>query len=74
MPNPPQYEIEKPIFQGAANAFIDCKIEGCDWSLFGKREVLRHAWNEHYRMNHSQEIGVVQINRNLREQLWLPNR
>jgi hypothetical protein len=74
MPNPPQYAIEKPIFQGAQNAFVTCQVEGCEWSLFGTRSTLKDAWNEHYRMNHSQEVGTVYINKELREDLWLPGR
>jgi hypothetical protein len=74
MPDPPQYRLEKPIFQGAQNAFIDCQVDDCDWSFFGKRDTLKAAWNEHYRMNHSQQVGAVLVHKQLREPLWLPTR
>jgi hypothetical protein len=72
MTNPPQYSITKPIFQGQRNAVLDCTL--CDWSLAGPREVLGHAWNEHYRINHSQEIGVVNVHNHLRQTIWMPGR
>lgn len=69
---PKQFYIQQPIFEGARNAVIECKAEGCMWTLAGPRPTLKKAWNEHYRMNHSQEIGRVEIKANLRNSLWLP--
>jgi hypothetical protein len=70
MKEPKQYYISQPIFEGARNAVIEC--QACDWSLAGPRSTLKEAWNQHYRMYHSQETGVVEIKKNLRDQLWLP--
>lgn len=70
--NPPQYYIPKPIFQGQANGLIECQAEGCSWDFAGPRDVLKEAWNQHYRINHSEEIGVVHIHKKLRAEIWLP--
>ena len=72
MPDPPQYLIDKPIFQGARNGVVSCQVGDCTWDFAGPRDTLKHAWNEHYRMNHSQDVGVVYVNQNLRQSLWLP--
>jgi hypothetical protein len=69
---PKQFYIQQPIFEGARNAVIECQVEGCDWTLTGPRNILKKAWNEHYRMYHSQEIGKVAIKGDLRDSLWLP--
>lgn len=69
---PKQYYIDKPIFQGARNGVIQCHAEGCDWTFAGPRPLLKEAWNDHYRMNHAQEIGRAEIKPELRDTLWLP--
>lgn len=69
---PKQYYIDKPIFQGAQNSMIQCHVDDCDWTFAGPRPILKEAWNDHYRMNHSQEIGKAEIKKDLRENLWLP--
>ena len=74
MANPPQYYIDKPIFRGQQNGLIDCQVRECDWSFAGPRPLLKEAWNEHYRMNHSEEIGVMHVHKEMRQQLWLPGR
>ena len=68
--NPKQYYISQPIFEGAQNAVIECGI--CDWHFAGPRPTLKEAWNEHYRMNHVQEVGIARIDRELRKSIWLP--
>lgn len=70
---PKQYYIDKPIFQGAQNAVVECRVPGCEWHLAGLRPTLKEAWNAHYRMFHSQETGVMEIRKNLRDQIWLPS-
>lgn len=56
---PPQFYTEKPIFMGAKNAILNCAVEGCDFVFVGPRGMFQQAWNEHWRMNHSQEIGIA---------------
>ena len=70
--DPPQYHIEKPIFAGAQNVLVRCQVTDCVWEYVGPRESVRHAWNEHYRMEHVQEEGVMSFTPDLRERLWLP--
>ena len=70
MTDPPQFYIAKPIFEGAKNSVIECKL--CGWHFGGPRPDLKEAWNEHYRMHHSQEVGEAHIHRQPREELWLP--
>jgi hypothetical protein len=70
--HPKQYYLSQPIFEGARNATIECQSDGCLWTLTGPRHILKKAWNEHYRMYHSQEIGRVEIKQSLRDRLWLP--
>lgn len=70
--HPKQFYLSQPIFEGAQNAMIECQVGDCDWSLTGPRPILKKAWNEHYRMYHSQEVGRVAIKRLQRDELWLP--
>ena len=70
---PKQYYIDKPIFEGAKNAVVECKVEGCEWHFAGPREQLKDVWNAHYRMYHSQETGIMEIRKSLRDSIWLPS-
>jgi hypothetical protein len=70
--NPPQFRVEKPLFRGAQNAVIRCSVEECGWNACGPRDDLGKAWNEHYRMHHSQEVGVVQVDKQFRDRIWTP--
>ena len=70
--NPPQYAVDKPIFQGAQTAVMRCQVDGCGWNACGPKSDLKHAWNEHYRMNHTQEVGVTLVDKQLRQEIWLP--
>lgn len=58
--NPPQHYIEKPIFAGARAGLMQCASgDDCDWVFFGPREKFQAAWTEHWRLAHSEEVGVV---------------
>lgn len=70
--NPKQFHIDKPIFRGALNAVIRCSVEGCGWNAAGPKGELGKAWNEHYRLNHSQEVGVAQVDKQFRDRIWTP--
>jgi hypothetical protein len=65
--NPPQFRVEKPLFRGAQNAVIRCSVEECGWNACGPRDDLGKAWNEHYRMFHSQEVD-----KQFRDRIWTP--
>lgn len=54
---PDQFFVDNPLFPGQKNGLVTCSICGWDWA--GTRSHLKFAWNEHYRMNHSQEAGAA---------------
>lgn len=61
MPAPPTAHPGNP-FESLSDVVIDCGEEGCGWHAMGPRQEVKKAWDEHYRLYHSQQIGMVRIN------------
>jgi hypothetical protein len=68
--NPKQFFTDKPIFAGQRNGLITCSV--CGWDCAGPRSNLKFAWNEHWRMNHSQEVAPVFIREAQQQQIIIP--
>jgi hypothetical protein len=62
MPAPPKAYAGSP-FETLADVVVDCGEDGCGWHAMGPRDQIKLAWDEHYRMYHPGEVGVLLLNR-----------
>ncbi len=61
MPSLPKGDYRTP-FTTKADVVADCAAEGCGYHVMGDRAQVKLALDEHRKMFHSSEIGVVLLN------------
>lgn len=49
-------------FTSEGDVTLDCGVPGCGWHAQGPRKEAKEAWEQHSRLYHSMEIGVVHLN------------
>lgn len=47
---------------GGGDVVAECKTGFCDWVCMGPRPEVGAAWQEHHRLVHSNQRGVVKLN------------
>lgn len=61
IPPPPKNHTGDP-FTSDGDIVADCAIDGCGYHVMGPRADVKKAMNEHHKLYHSQETGVVLLN------------
>lgn len=49
-------------FTSAGDVVADCGIPRCGYHVMGPRDQVKKAMDEHHRLFHSEETGVVLLN------------
>lgn len=61
LPDRPKEHTGNP-FTTDGDLIVDCAVPHCSWHAMGPRALVKLAMDEHRRMFHSNQIGVVLLN------------